>query len=139
MGVIAAAVEHLIAAGVTGSALVQAIADMEAAGCDAPRIQFDDRRRHPKPSGPLERWGYAGPQTPRLPHEEWLELRAKVLRRDHYTCGYCLASDPVMCVDHIIPLSRGGSNLDSNLVACCIPCNSSKSDRLPSEWHGRCP
>lgn len=37
-------------------------------------------------------------------------------------------------VDHIEPLSRGGSNWPENLALTCAPCNQSKSDRLPQEW-----
>ncbi len=37
-------------------------------------------------------------------------------------------------VDHVIPLSRGGSNDISNLVIACPTCNLSKNDRLPHEW-----
>jgi len=40
-------------------------------------------------------------------------------------------------VDHRIPLTKGGSNDPSNLVLACPSCNSSKRDRLPSEWIGR--
>jgi 5-methylcytosine-specific restriction endonuclease McrA len=38
------------------------------------------------------------------------------------------------CIDHVVPLSRGGTHSDSNLVPCCRSCNSSKSDRLTEEW-----
>lgn len=34
-------------------------------------------------------------------------------------------------VDHYIPLSRGGSNLPTNIVLSCPPCNSSKGARSP--------
>ncbi len=37
-------------------------------------------------------------------------------------------------VDHVVPLSRGGSNDMSNLVIACAPCNMSKNRKLPSEW-----
>ncbi len=37
-------------------------------------------------------------------------------------------------VEHVIPLSRGGSDDISNLVISCSFCNQSKNDRLPSEW-----
>jgi hypothetical protein len=87
--------------------------------------------------GPKARWGYDGPITPRLPEKEWWPLRNFVLERDNYTCRYCGDSPERMCADHVIPLSRGGSNDESNLVACCLPCNSSKSDRLLDEWEGR--
>jgi len=37
-------------------------------------------------------------------------------------------------VDHIVPISRGGSNDPSNLVLACASCNLSKGDKLLSEW-----
>jgi 5-methylcytosine-specific restriction endonuclease McrA len=38
-------------------------------------------------------------------------------------------------IDHIIPLSRWGTNWPANLVCACARCNLSKGDRLPfEEW-----
>jgi 5-methylcytosine-specific restriction endonuclease McrA len=39
-------------------------------------------------------------------------------------------------VDHVVPLSKGGSNGPENLVIACAFCNISKHDRLPHEWSG---
>lgn len=49
-----------------------------------------------------------------------------------YQCVYC--SGPFECVDHRIPLSRGGTNWPSNLVPACLRCNSSKRNRTPQEF-----
>jgi 5-methylcytosine-specific restriction endonuclease McrA len=38
--------------------------------------------------------------------------------------------------DHVIPLSRGGSDGTDNIVVACAPCNQSKGDKLPTEWVG---
>lgn len=40
-------------------------------------------------------------------------------------------------IDHVIPLSRGGSNGPRNIVISCPHCNVSKNDKLPQEWVGR--
>lgn len=37
-------------------------------------------------------------------------------------------------IDHIQPLSRGGSNWPSNLQLLCPPCNGSKWNRTMQEW-----
>lgn len=103
------------------------------------------RRRYPPseiepsdyPCGPSERWGYDGPVTPRLPDREWWPLRNAVLDDADWTCFYCGDRHGSMCADHVVPLSRGGTNERDNLVCACIPCNSSKCDRLLSEWEGR--
>ena len=59
-------------------------------------------------------------------------------KRQHGCCYWC--NEKVgkekheYHVDHIIPLSRGGSNAPDNLVIACPTCNMSKHDRLPHEW-----
>lgn len=105
-----------------------------------PELLEEPEEPRKSPSGPKERWGYEGPITPRLKEDEWWPLRWKILVRDQFVCRYCGVSGEESvkwCVDHVVPLSRGGSNEPENLVACCFPCNSSKSDRLVSEWRGR--
>lgn len=39
----------------------------------------------------------------------------------------------LMTKDHIIPKSKGGPDIDSNLQTLCAPCNRFKSDKLPGE------
>lgn len=50
-------------------------------------------------------------------------------------CAYCgIRLFDEYHVDHIVPLSRGGSNAPDNLACACPDCNLSKSDKLVSEW-----
>jgi len=49
-----------------------------------------------------------------------------------YYCGQKVGED--YHVDHVVPLSRGGTNDPSNLVIACTHCNLSKNDKLPHEW-----
>jgi 5-methylcytosine-specific restriction endonuclease McrA len=61
--------------------------------------------------------------------------RLRVLKRDDYSCYYC--GSPANTVDHLIPLVKGGSHEEHNLVACCTRCNSSKKDRGVSFYFKR--
>lgn len=55
-------------------------------------------------------------------------VRFEVFKRDSFTCQYCGAKAPevVLCVDHIEPVAKGGSNEILNLVTSCEGCNSGK-------------
>ena len=59
--------------------------------------------------------------------------------RDRYRCQYCgrhiaeLRPRESLTRDHLIPLSRGGTNEWTNVVAACSPCNTRKGNRLPEE------
>jgi hypothetical protein len=70
----------------------------------------------------------------RLQGQEWQDLRVAIFQRDGYTCQYCrmAVADPEC--DHIMPISRGGSNHPSNLATTCKPCNRSKGAKTLSEW-----
>ncbi len=47
-------------------------------------------------------------------------------------CVYC--GSFATRVDHILPLSRGGNEVESNLVPACALCNESKGAKLLTEW-----
>ena len=49
-------------------------------------------------------------------------------------CVYCGETAEEMHKDHLIPQSRGGSDLPENCVLACNACNMDKSDMTPSEW-----
>lgn len=59
------------------------------------------------------------------------KTRFDVFKRDIFTCQYCGAHPPVVVleVDHIHPVSSGGSNEIDNLVTACFDCNRGKSDK----------
>lgn len=62
-----------------------------------------------------------------------LQLRSQKGRCWH--CGKPLSEDQT--IDHLIPLSRGGSNAPRNIVITHLRCNLSKGAKLPHEWNGR--
>ena len=72
----------------------------------------------------------------RLPADYWHIVRSIVLERDGHACTYC-GSDKQLEGDHIVPLSRGGSNAFVNLATACRPCNLSKGSKAVEEWSTR--
>jgi len=60
------------------------------------------------------------------------KVRFDVFRRDKYVCQYCGGCPPKaeLEIDHIIPVSRGGTDDISNLKTSCFNCNRGKGDRV---------
>jgi 5-methylcytosine-specific restriction endonuclease McrA len=65
---------------------------------------------------------------------QWAEIRSRIFKRDNFTCVYCGQRGGNLHCDHVIPISRDGSNADDNLATSCEPCNMSKGTKLVSEW-----
>ncbi len=74
-----------------------------------------------------------------------LQLRNQILERNGYTCQQCGASAHDMDdlnpgrkvrlhIDHIVPLSQGGTNDPDNLRVLCSNCNQGRGNvQMPSE------
>lgn len=60
----------------------------------------------------------------------------KILLDQGHRCANCKVCVRVIGyhVDHIQPLSKGGSNWPSNLQILCATCNLKKSNKDPAEW-----
>ena len=58
------------------------------------------------------------------------EKRIEILKRDNYSCFYCLRElqRDDFYLDHIIPKTQGGHNYKSNLVSSCKTCNTKKNN-----------
>jgi hypothetical protein len=73
------------------------------------------------------------------------QLRNEILERNGFTCQQCGAGpgdpDPFnpsrkarLHIDHIIPVTQGGTNDNNNLRVMCSACNQAKSNiQIPSE------
>lgn len=53
--------------------------------------------------------------------------RKLILKRDNYICLYC--GQNATTVDHIIPISKGGTDDDDNLASACTTCNYGKKNK----------
>jgi 5-methylcytosine-specific restriction endonuclease McrA len=77
--------------------------------------------------------GHRGSQAARRPIST--ALREQLFNRDHYQCRNCEASPLTdkkikLEVDHIVPVSRGGTNAPQNLQTLCRNCNQLKKASL---------
>lgn len=56
------------------------------------------------------------------------KIRFDTFKRDSFSCQYCGLTPPsvVLEIDHIHPVSKGGSNSIDNLVTSCFDCNRGK-------------
>ena len=73
-------------------------------------------------------------KTPRRNFTE--QERRDIYIRDKGTCGICGRFVPPDCftIDHIIPISKGGTYDYDNLQCCCKKCNQLKDDALPDDF-----
>lgn len=60
-------------------------------------------------------------------------MRTRVLERDDFKCRRCGngPSETALCVDHVVPVSKGGLATFDNLQTLCQPCNAGKSNSDP--------
>ena len=64
----------------------------------------------------------------------WYRLRHLVKKHSQGMCHYCGDYAPDGQADHVLPLSRGGTDSIDNLVWACKSCNSSKGNKTIEEW-----
>lgn len=71
--------------------------------------------------------------TAKITYSQWESL----CKNTYYLCVQCLEKFDVkdLTIDHIIPVSLGGTNEIKNLQPMCMPCNRLKGNR----WIGRIP
>lgn len=62
------------------------------------------------------------------------KLKNKIKERDNYTCQLCgkyMPDEIGLHIDHIVPISKGGKTVESNLQVLCSRCNAEKSNKVP--------
>ena len=60
-------------------------------------------------------------------------LKNQVFERDSYTCQMCgksIYEGALLCIDHIVPWSLGGTNDLDNLQTLCVECNNIKENSI---------
>lgn len=69
---------------------------------------------------------------------EYVERDTIIARDDStcYLCGRLLAGNEIH-IDHVVPISRGGTHTADNLRVACQPCNNRKYNKLLEEldWY----
>jgi hypothetical protein len=65
---------------------------------------------------------------------KWISrpTRLAIYQRDGMCCCYCgqgVEDGATLSLDHVKPYSKGGSDDATNLVTCCLRCNSARGNR----------
>jgi len=66
--------------------------------------------------------------------------RLAIYLRDGMACVYCgstVEDGATLTLDHIKPVSKGGSNHPTNLVTCCHACNCARGSKSLPGFAGR--
>lgn len=72
-------------------------------------------------------------QFVRVPYKPLPLTRRNVLQRDGHVCQYCGFHGEPLSIDHVLPRSRGGTDVWENVTTACVPCNTRKGNRTPRE------
>lgn len=61
--------------------------------------------------------------------------RKNIYRRDKNICQFCGQKYPDgdLTLDHVIPKSLGGKTNWTNIVSCCLKCNTKKANKTPQQ------
>lgn len=66
-------------------------------------------------------------------NNSFLILPKEIKKLYNSECIYCGSREKIQA-DHVIPVTRGGTNSIGNLVPACYICNPSKGNRTIMEW-----
>ena len=82
---------------------------------------------------------YNSGKSNKLPAKSPSKMLLKLYEIQNHNCPYCSNNmkDDIH-IDHIIPLSKNGSNEVHNLILCCSSCNLRKSAKELDVWLNEC-
>lgn len=63
----------------------------------------------------------------------------KSLKHFNNECAYCGCADNKIHADHVVPLSKGGTNTITNIIPACPSCNQRKNAKLIEKWYPKQP
>ena len=75
---------------------------------------------------------YLDQLCPKISNKNWKNSLFKITNNKCIYCGKTSES-----LDHLQPMSKGGKNITSNCVPCCLSCNGKKSDSEVLSWYRR--
>lgn len=117
----------------------QAVSAAAAVVLNAAESALKAKPESPSESEPSEPDHQKGPsaliaKTPRRKFTS--QERRNIYIRDKGICGICGRFVPPDCftIDHIVPISKGGTYEYDNLQCCCKKCNQLKDDALPDDF-----
>ena len=73
---------------------------------------------------------YLDQLCPKISNKSWRDSLHKITK---YKCIYC--GNPSESLDHLHPMSKGGTSRTRNCVPCCLSCNGKKSDTEVLSWY----
>lgn len=63
------------------------------------------------------------------------DIWEETMREFNHKCAYCNTDKEQLTQEHIIPVSKGGGYLRSNIIPACQSCNSSKGNKDMNIWY----
>tara|TARA_Y100001968_G_scaffold164390_1_gene150436 strand:+ start:1596 stop:2102 length:507 start_codon:yes stop_codon:yes gene_type:complete len=69
----------------------------------------------------------------RVPYRDIPLSRKNIFQRDNNCCQYCGQRNKKLSIDHVLPRSRGGTDIWENVITSCLQCNVAKGNRTPEE------
>jgi hypothetical protein len=90
---------------------------------NADRYKIHDLNKHHKRRD-------AGARKANIKPEDWFSLLAMCDNR----CFYCWEKSERLCMDHFVPISKGGPHRIENIVPACVLCNGSKWANMPMDY-----